>query len=147
MTEIVIGDLSIDTERRIVRCGERSNKTEPRICELLQAFTQHPNAVLHSDRLLRMIYGSYEDDVTSGALRTIIKRLRRLLEELGSSCRIEVHNRAGYEFVVSGPRSQMLSFSDKQMMVFRRILDIAARTRPDLVAIIQGDYRAGVIQG
>jgi DNA-binding winged helix-turn-helix (wHTH) protein len=147
MTEIVIGDLSIDTERRMVRCGERSAKTEPRICELLQAFTQHPNSVLHTDRLLRMIYGSYEDDVTSGALRTIIKRLRRLLEELASSCRVEVYSRAGYEFVVSSPRSQTLSFSDKQMMVFRRVLDIAARTRPDLVAILHGDYRTGVFQG
>ena len=141
MSELVIGDLSVDTERRIVRCGSKSARTEPRISELLQVFITHPNTVLHTDRLLRMIYGSSDDEVTGNALRTIIKRLRRLLEELGSECSVKMYSRAGYEFVANGVRSQTLSFSERQMLVFRRVLDIAAKTRPDLVAALgQGGH-------
>jgi hypothetical protein len=52
-----------------------------------------------------------------------------------------MYSRAGYEFVANGVRSQTLSFSERQMLVFRRVLDIAAKTRPDLVAALgQGGH-------
>lgn len=98
-TQIEIGDLKIDVEKRRVLLGENVLELTPREFDLLVYFVKNVGRVLSRDQLLRALWG-YE---YTGGTRTVdvhVRRLRQKLDDQGDNPKfIETVHGVGYRFI------------------------------------------------
>jgi two-component system response regulator MprA len=96
-TRLVVGDLSLDTERREVRRGDRLLALTPREFELLGCLMENAGRVMTRDRLIEKIWG-YDFDGEENVLEVFIRTLRTKVEQPGLPKLI--HTRRGVGYVV-----------------------------------------------
>lgn len=93
------GDLSYDSVRKVLSCGERSCALSRREGDLLELFLRNPNQTLPRRMILCRVWGP-EGDVEDGNLDNYIHFLRRRLQTLGSSLSIRTVRGTGYRLEV-----------------------------------------------
>ena len=91
------GDIVLDTTTRVVTKGGKSISIMPVDLALLEFFMRHPNQVISTDAILDRVWHC-DKSVTSNALRSSIKRLRRHLDDEGADSIIENIQKFGYCF-------------------------------------------------
>jgi len=76
----VVGPITLDLERKRVRCGERSARLNPHLTALLKILMEHPGEVLERERLFREVWMTdYTKDTRT--LDVHMSWLREALEE------------------------------------------------------------------
>lgn len=73
------GPISLDLERKSVRCGEKETRLTPRLTHLLKVFLKHPGEVLERESLFRQVWNTeYTGDTRT--LDVHISWLRQAIE-------------------------------------------------------------------
>ena len=93
---LVVGDLTIDLDRREVRVGEELVEVRAKEFALIVALARRPGVVVPRDRLLNEVWG-YEYSVDTRTVDVHISTLRDRL--VNSSARIETVWGVGYKLV------------------------------------------------
>ena len=88
------GDLLLDTERLLLRCGGHESELSRREGQLLAFLLRNPNQILPRHLLLDRVW--MEAIVEEGNLDIYIHFLRKKLKEAGSVCRIQTMRGIGY---------------------------------------------------
>lgn len=88
-------DLSLDTETRRARRGEREVDLTKTEYDLLHQFVAHPRRVLPREFLLDRVWG-YEFEGSANVLETYVKQLRQKLEAAGEPRLIHTLRGTGY---------------------------------------------------
>jgi two-component system KDP operon response regulator KdpE len=84
ITPIVIGDVELDPERRIVRKRGSALRLTPKEFDLLHYLMRHPGLPVAHSKLLRAVWGAeYGQELEY--LRTFVHQLRKKLEDDSSS--------------------------------------------------------------
>lgn len=97
LAQIVVGDLVVDLDARLVtRAGEPVHLT-PTEFSLLREFVLHPGVLLTHAELLRRVWGPGYETQTEYT-RVYVRRLRAKLEEPDGDLFITTEPRAGYRF-------------------------------------------------
>ena len=96
----VVGTLRIDRVAQSVGCGDREAELTAREFELLVALTEHPGHVLTRDRLLREVW-PHRDGGNPKVVDVYVGYLRRKLEAVGSSTRVQTVRGVGYRIVAA----------------------------------------------
>lgn len=91
---LVVGDLSLDTFGRVVSKGGQDVRLLPKEFDLLEFFMKHPNEVFSAEALVSRVWAN--DNVTTDAVTTCIKRLRK---KLSNEDMIRTVHGVGYKFV------------------------------------------------
>jgi two-component system copper resistance phosphate regulon response regulator CusR len=78
-TKLLVGDLSLDLERRVVECRGLRIEMSPREFELLLTLARAKGRVLSRSELLQAVWGM-EFDPGTNVVNVLIARLRRRLE-------------------------------------------------------------------
>ena len=77
LLERLIGDLSVDLVRRIVKVGDREVKLSPKEYDLLRVLVQHAGKVLTHKFLLHELW---DEPTDTQYLRVYVRQLRRKIE-------------------------------------------------------------------
>ena len=93
------GDLSLDTDRMLLRCGETAAELSRREGQLLAFLLRHPGQVLPRPLLMDRVWA--DTIVEEGNLDLYIHFLRKKLAEVGSTARIRTVRGIGYQLSVS----------------------------------------------
>lgn len=101
-TEISVGSLRIDLDRRTARIGESDLLLRTREFDLLSHLARRPGIVFTREQLLELVWaGELHDDET----RTVdvhVSRLRDRLASAGNDIRIETIRSVGYRLTANG---------------------------------------------
>lgn len=89
------GDLLVDTIGRVVSVHGESVLLSPTEFDLLVFFVQNTGRKFAAEAVLAKVWG-VDQEVSSGALRTTIKRLRRKLDERFGTCPLDYVRGEGY---------------------------------------------------
>lgn len=95
---IVIGDLTIDTDNRLVKRGSEEVQLQAVEYALLEFFVRHPNTILSPDVLLQRVWTS-DSDSTLNAIYSCVKRIRQKLTPGNKEGLIRTVYGMGYRFV------------------------------------------------
>lgn len=76
---LIAGDLRLDPTRFMVSKGSEDIELNPREFRLLEFFVRNPNRVFSEDAILARVWSS-EEEATSNALRSSLKRLRQKID-------------------------------------------------------------------
>jgi len=93
--KIITGDISLDSASRIVTKNGNEIVLLPKEFALLEFLLKHPNQVFELETLLNRVWPS-ESDTSADALRKVIERIRKKLDEPGKASIIETVHRIGY---------------------------------------------------
>lgn len=129
MPQLTLADLTLDPDRRELSYGGRRVHLGSKVAGILQVLLAASWQVVSQDSLLAKVYGERSPKAT---LRSDILRARLALEELHAPLEIVTTYGEGYQLLEKHRDSSLLSISPQEVQVFRRVLDIASRTRPDL---------------
>jgi two-component system, OmpR family, KDP operon response regulator KdpE len=77
--EVCLGDLTVDFDRRRVRCASGEVRLTPKEFELLAYLARHPNRVLTHRTILTAIWGAHSTERTEN-LWVLVAQLRKKLE-------------------------------------------------------------------
>jgi len=77
--EVCLGDLTVDFDRRRVRCASGEVRLTPKEFELLAYLARHPNRVLTHRTILTAIWGAHSAERTEN-LWVLVAQLRKKLE-------------------------------------------------------------------
>jgi two-component system KDP operon response regulator KdpE len=103
-SEIVCGELRMDTARRRVTVGDREVKLTRTEYNLLHELAAHPNQVLLHEQLLTTVWGAeYRDDLDY--LRAYVRYLRQKLEPDSAHPRLIVTS-PGVGYMLACPEGQ-----------------------------------------
>jgi len=95
------GDLCLDRDAERVWQGTHECALTPKAFDVLEYLMTHPGELVTSERLLDVVWG-WDDPAGTGALRTRIAELRRVLDDSAVQPRyIETVSGKGYRFVGS----------------------------------------------
>lgn len=94
---LVHGNLQLDPEKHLVFKGGVEKTLLPREFSLLEFFMRNPNVVFSADTLLQRVWMS-DDEASTDAIRTCIKRIRQKVDCDESLPTIETVHRIGYRF-------------------------------------------------
>ncbi len=89
---ISFADVTLHLDRRIVKCGDCTNRLTAKESDLLEFLLRHPRQVLPRSLLMDRVWG-YESEVESNVLDVYIRQLRK---KLGDSDLIETVRHVGY---------------------------------------------------
>jgi two-component system, OmpR family, response regulator QseB len=92
---LVFGDLAFDTAGRQAWAGEALLLLRRRELQLLEALMAAAGRIVVRDLLEERLYG-FDTAVTPNALEVSVSRLRRALEQAGSTVRLEAQRGVGY---------------------------------------------------
>ena len=81
-----IGDLSLDTSRRELRCGARLIELTPREWSIMEYLALHLDTVVPKNKLLQAISG-WDDSLAPNAIEVYVSRLRAKIEGTGVTIR------------------------------------------------------------
>ncbi|MDP2904007.1 MAG: phosphate regulon transcriptional regulator PhoB [Methylovulum sp.] len=97
MAQIVLGDLSLDTEQHRLSIGDKQLEVSPTEFRLMQFFMTHPDKVYSRTQLLDQVWGRsvYIEERT---IDVHIRRLRRILGEHGREDLVQTVRGFGYRF-------------------------------------------------
>jgi len=99
---LTFADVTLDTQTREVFRGARAITCTRTEFELLEAFMQHPRAVLKRDWLLNEVWG-FDFPTTANSLEVYIGYLRRKMEEGGATRLIHTIRGVGYVLRETAP--------------------------------------------
>jgi DNA-binding response OmpR family regulator len=95
---LVVGELSLDPDTRLVRVGERDVRLSTKEFALLHALARQPTRVFTKAELLRDVWGY----LSMGATRTVDAHACRLRKKLGGTRWIVSVRGVGYRLVDAG---------------------------------------------
>lgn len=95
--QIIIGDLTLDTEQHRLSIGDRQLEVSPTEFRLMHFFMTHPDKVYTRTQLLDQVWGRtvYIEERT---IDVHIRRLRKILEEYGREDLVKTVRGFGYRF-------------------------------------------------
>lgn len=93
---LIVGDLVVEPERRLVSRSGRELELTAREFDLLLALARHPGQVLSRSQLLEQVWG-YTWDVDSNVVDVFVGYLRRKLEANGESRILHTVRGAGFK--------------------------------------------------
>ncbi|MEC4747212.1 phosphate regulon transcriptional regulator PhoB [Methylomicrobium sp. Wu6] len=95
--QIILGDLSLDSEQHRLSIGERQLEVSPTEFRLMQFFMTHPDKVYTRTQLLDQVWGRsvYIEERT---VDVHIRRLRKILAEYGREELLQTVRGFGYRF-------------------------------------------------
>jgi DNA-binding response OmpR family regulator len=95
---LIVGELALDPETRLVRVGERNVALSPKEFALLHALARQPTRVFSKAELLRDVWGY----MAMGATRTVDAHACRLRRKLGGARWVVSVRGVGYRLVDVG---------------------------------------------
>ncbi|MBZ4202859.1 MAG: phosphate regulon transcriptional regulator PhoB [Methylovulum sp.] len=97
LAQIVLGDLTLDTEQHRLSIGNKQLEVSPTEFRLMQFFMTHPDKVYSRTQLLDQVWGRsvYIEERT---IDVHIRRLRRILGEHGREDLVQTVRGFGYRF-------------------------------------------------
>ena len=97
---VTAGDLSLDAESMLLRCGPAERELSRREGQLLAFLMRHPGQVLPRSVLMDRVWA--DAIVEEGNLDLYIHFLRKRLDDVGSAVRIRTARGIGYQLTVAG---------------------------------------------
>jgi len=97
---VAAGDLSVDAESMLLRCGVAERELSRREGQLLAFLLRHPGQVLPRSVLMDRVWA--DAIVEEGNLDLYIHFLRKKLAEVGSAARIRTARGIGYQLILLG---------------------------------------------
>ena len=94
-SKLVVGDITMDTQSRLVTRNGQSIDLLPREFALLELFCKNPTRVFSVDELISSVW-SYDQSVSDHAVRVCISRLRTKLDVEGRESVLESVYSVGY---------------------------------------------------
>ena len=92
---ICIGEVSLDSERRLVRCKGQPMALSPKEFELLECLMRHRGRMLTRTALYAQLYAGHPD-ASEKVIEVLMSTLRSKLSRLGASELIETRRGLGY---------------------------------------------------
>ena len=98
--QIVVGDLTLDTEQHRLSIADQTVDVSPTEFRLMQFFMTHPDKVVNRTQLLDQVWGRsvYIEERT---VDVHIRRLRKILENYGREDLVQTVRGFGYRFSIS----------------------------------------------
>jgi two-component system phosphate regulon response regulator PhoB len=98
--QIVVGDLTLDTEQHRLSIADQTVDVSPTEFRLMQFFMTHPDKVFNRTQLLDQVWGRsvYIEERT---VDVHIRRLRKILENYGREDLVQTVRGFGYRFSVT----------------------------------------------
>ena len=100
VTELSVGDLTLDLLTKIAHRGSRKIDLSPREWALLELFMRHPRQVVSRTRILNEVFG-YDFEAGSNIVDVYIGYLRRKINKPGEESLIKTVRGVGYRFMPS----------------------------------------------
>lgn len=94
-------DLEIDTVAMRVKRGERKIDLQPHELSVLEFLMRNPNVVFSTEQLMRRCWSS-DQDISTEAVYTCMRRLRKKISQAGERELITTVHGAGYRFEPDG---------------------------------------------
>lgn len=92
---IQVGDLIIDSLRRVISVGDRAETLPSREFALLRTLAVDPSRIWSKEELLDYVWGQ-ASNVETNVVESTVTNLRRRLEDLGANVSIRNMRNAGY---------------------------------------------------
>ena len=103
---LTAGDLTLDLESLVLSCGDASINLSQKEFAIARILLGSPGAVVSKDALIARAWGP-DSNASGNNAEAYISFLRKKMDHLGSTARIETIRSVGYRFVegASGPSS------------------------------------------
>ncbi len=96
------GDIELNQKKHLVTQAGKQVHLAPKEFALLELFMRHPGELFSPDAIIARLWPS-DTNVTDSAIRTIVKQLRKKLDDTSAGTMIENVHSMGYRFVPGAP--------------------------------------------
>lgn len=93
--QLQCGAITIDTKQQTVKIGDEELSLAPSEFAVLEFLARHENQMFSAEQLLDRVWSS-QSDATELALRSVITRLRKKLQDYGCAATLETVHGFGY---------------------------------------------------